>query len=588
MERAMVSQGATTTHFMGVQIDIERVKKLISDLAEVLRAQNSLLKTHGWSLPPSTLGTLSDVSQRLARIGEEVDDLAREHGQYYALIETSALINSSLDLTQVLNSVMDTVIRLIGAERGYIVLRNQETGEMEFRIARNMDHETISAESFEISRTIVSQVATTGQPIVTTNAQVDPRFMAQESIVAYNLRSILCVPLKVRDVVTGVVYADNKLREAIFGEHDLSLLVACANQAAIAIENARLFERLKANLAAISEMKNLQDNIFASIVSGVITTDTENRIALINRRAEDILGLQDQDPLGWPLDQALPPLDRRFDRLIEQVRGQDAQLTGIEFETEIEKRGPVSLSMNLSPLKDAEQHTQGVAIVVDDMTELKRREAQIAGVRRYIPSEVVDGLTSVEALKLGGTRQVISIIFGDIREFTPFSERQAPERLLDIINTYFTIAADAIHSQQGVIDKFMGDAVMALFNAPIRPQADHALRTVRAAAAMRSDIEAYHLTIPASERLMFGIGVHTGEAVVGNIGSPDRLNYSAVGDSVNLARRLQEMAGPGQIILSEDTYRLVSDRVEVNPLGPIQVEGRTQLTNIYELLRVRV
>ena len=133
----------------------------------------------------------------------------------------------------------------------------------------------------------------------------------------------------------------------------------------------------------------------------------------------------------------------------------------------------------------------------------------------------------------------------------------------------------------------MGDAVMSMYNTPLKPQEDHALRAVRSAAAMLSDIKAYHETVGPEDRLQFGVGVHTGEAIVGNVGSPERLDYTAMGDSVNLAKRLQEVAAPMQILISHDTYELVSDRVQVNELEPIQVKGRTQYTKVYELLKVR-
>ena len=150
-----------------------------------------------------------------------------------------------------------------------------------------------------------------------------------------------------------------------------------------------------------------------------------------------------------------------------------------------------------------------------------------------------------------------------------------------------TIASDSIHKHNGVIDKFMGDAVMALYNTPLRPQGDHALRAVRSAWAMLDDMRAYHSTVGDEDRLQFGVGVHTGEAVVGNVGSPERLDYTAMGDSVNLAKRLQEVAAPMQVLISDNTYQLVSDYVQVNELNPIQVKGRQQYTKVYEIVNVR-
>ncbi len=567
--------------------ELEYICRLSADLRDMLRQQREALKDGGFHLPPGTTTTLDTVVRRAELAASRAAALEHERDQYRALAHVAALINSSLDLTQVLNEVMDTIIELTGAERGYLMLRNEETGEMEFRIARNVDRETIDSAAFEVSRSILNRVAETGEAVVTTNAQEDARFQDAVSIVSYSLRSILCVPLIVKGEVTGVIYTDNKIHAGLFTEETRDLLVAFANQAAVAIENARLFARVTATLEAISAMKNLQDNIFASIASGVITTDDLEHVTLINRRAQQILDLEDREQLvGLGLRDILPMLGPRFDTMLAQILLAGQRLTGIEFETEVGRRGRVNLSMNLSPLRDAYEHTQGVAIVLDDLTDIKRREAQIAGVRRYLPTEVVDGIRSAEELKLGGTRQVISILFADIRGFSTFSEQLVPEKLVEILNIYMTIASDAIHMQQGVIDKFMGDAVMALYNTPLRPQQDHALRAVRTAAAMMADIRAYHQTAAASERLQFGIGVHTGEAVVGNIGSPERLDYTAMGDSVNLAKRLQEVAKPMQILLSDATYQAVKDYVVVSELEPIQVKGRTQYTKVYELVRV--
>ncbi len=568
--------------------ELDYVRRLTIDLRNVLKQQREALKEKGYRLPPGTTTTLNDIAKRVEVASNRMGVLEHERDQYRALADVAALINSSLEFNQVLNEVMDTIIELTGAERGYLMLRNESTGEMEFRIARNVDRETIEdSAGFQVSRSVVHRAAETGEAILTTNAQEDARFQHAESIVSYSLRSILCVPLRVKGIVTGVIYTDNKLHAGLFTDETRNLLMAFANQAAVAIENARLFERIRSTLDEISEMKKLQDDIFASIASGVITTDHQETITLVNRRAQQILDLVDDTVAGLQLYDVLPKLDTRFDRMVDQALHADQRVTGVEFDAEVPARGQVNLSMSFSPLKDAHESTQGVAIVLDDLTDIKRREAQLSGVRRYLPPEVVDGVRDASALKLGGTRQVISILFGDIRGFSTFSEHLAPEKLVEIINTYMTIASDAIHMHQGVIDKFMGDAVMALYNTPLRPQEDHALRAVRSAAAMIADIKAYHEQVPPNDRLQFGIGVHTGEAVVGNVGSPERLDYTAMGDSVNLAKRLQEVAGGMQILLSADTYDMVYDRVEVNELTPIQVKGREQYTKVFELLRVR-
>jgi class 3 adenylate cyclase len=130
----------------------------------------------------------------------------------------------------------------------------------------------------------------------------------------------------------------------------------------------------------------------------------------------------------------------------------------------------------------------------------------------------------------------------------------------------------------------MGDAVMALFNTPLNPQMDHVERAARTALMIQTSMDAYHANLPEERRLHFGIGIHMGEAVVGNVGSNLRKDYSAIGDAVNLAKRLQEMARPGQILVSQDVYQQIEAQAVVEALPPMQVKGRQALEQVYELL----
>ncbi|MGD0006319.1 MAG: GAF domain-containing protein, partial [Anaerolineaceae bacterium] len=189
-----------------------------------------------------------------------------------ALTQVGQVINSSLELNEVLQIVMDNIIRLTGAERGFLMLKN-EAGEMTIRIARNWTQESIDPSEISISRTVVNRVVNSGLPVLTTNAQEDPRFSGQRSIVAYNIRSIVCVALKVKGVLTGVIYVDHRIRAALFTQKDLDLLDAFTNQAAVAIENARLFASVKNTLEEVTALKNIMDNVFSSMASGVLTAD---------------------------------------------------------------------------------------------------------------------------------------------------------------------------------------------------------------------------------------------------------------------------------------------------------------------------
>lgn len=202
---------------------------------------------------------------------------------------------------------------------------------------------------------------------------------------------------------------------------------------------------------------------------------------------------------------------------------------------------------------------------------------------RYVAPSVVDRvLERPEALQLGGQRQPISIMFADIRGYTAFSERAQPEQVVELLNTYFQIATDVIMSREGTLDKFLGDGVMAFFNAP-HPQADHVRRALDAAVALRDAVTAWN-SRQGRAGLTFGIGVHTGEAVVGNIGAARAMNYTAIGDAVNVAKRLQENAAPGQILITDRVLTALGDTIRARSLGVMQVKGRQQPVTVYEVL----
>lgn len=499
-----------------------------------------------------------------------------ERDQLRALQGVGAATNSSLDIDVVLSQVMDAIIRLTAAERAMLLLFN-ERGQLELKVARNIDRQTLEEEdSLAISRSVVDHVARTGQPVVTLNAQEDERFSEQHSVVSYKLRSILCVPLAIKGTPTGVIYVDNRIASGIFGEVEKDVLASFANQAAVAIANARLFQE-------IDDMKQLMDSVLASIASGVITIDDRGHIAFYNRAAERILGVLGSGVLGQPYDRVLSILGLPLSELIEQVQSAGEALSR-EFELKAtSKRGQATVNLTLSPLLNLEGEAEGgVTLVIEEVTEKKRLES----LRRYLPPALVDQVRDLDTAQLP-QRRTITVLFADIRGFSRLGEQMDPELLIDLANGFFTEAVTAITENQGLIDKFTGDAVMALFNTPLNPQSDHAEKAVVAAVGIRQRLERHQADLPAAQRLHFGIGIHSGEAVVGNVGSEQRKDYSAVGDVVNLCKRLQELAEADQILLSREVYAAVREKVWVESLPPVQVKGRETREEVFRLVGYR-
>lgn len=563
--------------------EMQKIGALVGELESTLVAQRQLLQQRGMSLPPGTLTSLTNIQADIVALTSRLNEQLIELNRLHALAETSALINSSLGLDEVLNRVMDTVIALTGAERGYIMLRDEESGDLNVQVARNLDKETLEQSAFIVSRSVANKVAETGEPVVTTNAQSDPRFAHQESVVSYSLRSILCAPLQAKGRVTGVVYADNRIRTGLFGESELRMLVGFANQAAVAIENARLFERVKAALIEITENKELLENVFASIASGVITMDRAGRVIIFNHAAEKIFDIAAERVLNRPLHEAIPALPAETFRLARRVL-EETLRESLEIQPEIAPRGQTVLDLRLSPLKTVDQETHGVTILVNDLTEIRRREATLAEVRRYLPPAMVENIRAIDNIELGGEDREISVVFADVRGFTSFSERLEPEELMTIINRYLSVASDAIHLYEGIIDKYMGDAVVGIYNTQINPQPDdHTLRAIRAAMSMIYDVQALHEILPKELRLWYGIGIDTGTAVLGNVGSEERKEFTALGKPVDYAKKLQETAEHGEIIISEAAYQRVHDRIEAEKLERA-FRGETEKRVMYRVL----
>jgi len=568
--------------------DTVRLSRLVDSLAQQLRQQRDELRKRGMDVPPGTVKGLETVHVDLEDLGPKIIEQYNELERLRALADTTSLINSTLDLEAVLTSVIDTVLTLTGAERGYIMLRNEYTDQMEFRVARGLAQQDLDSESLVVSKTVVEHVLQTGESIVTTNAQMDDRFSGHKSIIGYNLRSILCVPLIIKSKIEGVVYADNSIKDGLFGKKELQLLNAVAGQSILAIENARLFEQARFTLEQITEIKTLLDNILASIASGVITTDAENVITTYNTSAENIFGIPSTSVYGKSFEQAVPMIYDAIQIELPKVRGRGDSVT-VEAEAEARK-GLRHLNLKLSPLKDGTDNTQGVALVVDDLTDLKQRDAMLQAIRRYLPPAMVDNIASIENIGLGGERRLVTVLFVEVRPFNSFGANLQATEIMDLLNTYLTLATETIHRKNGLIDKYMGSEIMALFNTQLNPSDHHAWDAVAAALEMMQDFhDLYHQLGETPQVPYYRVGIHTGIATLGNVGGANRREFTAIGDTVNLGKRLQENAHSGQLIISEDTYQACLNQlqhtpnIQVVPGGALRVKGREKLTNVFEV-----
>ena len=567
-------------------LELGRLSQSLQRVLQLVQGQT------GVPAQQAAVGTATPFERERQALNSSINILKRERNELETLYDIARVLNSTLEFDQVLRLVMEQVIQFVNAERGFLALINPMTNELDFTIALDKKGQTIDRSAYRNSRGTVIRVVKTREPILTDDAQIDDAFKEQESIMAYGIRSIMCAPLVVRDHCIGAVYVDSRINANLFGPKHRELLLAFCHQAAIAIDNARLFADLTRTIRQVNEDKQYMDNIFASIANGVITTDSSGIVTTFNGAAAKTLRMDPKSAIGMhhrDVFAARPQVG--ISELLQNARVQHEHGTMVtnSVDCDIPGAGEVNLNLYVSALLDTQNNHIGMALVIDDRTELKRSEAQAKQVRRiferYVHPNVVQQLIKDPmALNLGGETKEISVVFADIRGYTRLSESMAPEEMMNLLNSYLGIMVEEIWHQEGTLTAFIGDALMAIFNAPLL-QEDHALRAVRAAWNMRRAVQKYQQDHPQEIPLAFGFGVNTGLGVVGNLGSTGRLqNYTAIGDVVNVAARLQSNASDNNILLNHATFLQVRQYVMASHLAALQVKNKSAPLEVWSLL----
>jgi PAS domain S-box-containing protein len=499
-------------------------------------------------------------------------------------------LTRTLDLDTTLTSVLQRLLILSGGERAAILLTEPD-GRLVPKVANNLQGDT---GTWTPSRSVTSRALSELRAILVSDTTSDDQITSSDSILTMALRSVLCVPMVVKNEAIGALYVDSSSRSVVFTQSDLDLLSAFAGQAAAAIENARLHEHVVSHAREIELAAQRQSALFRSLSSALIAVDDDGCVTDWNPAAQEILQIQPAHAVGKPLEKALPgPVAGWMRSLISQLEhGTMTIFAGDEWEGPLGERPRVILAGRVARIRDAEQRSQGIVFVLTDRTDQvlleeahQAEQAERQRVRglfsRYLAPSVVERvLNSPDAVQLGGARHDVSILFADVRGFTGFSEGNEPEKVVGVLNRYLELATEEIFAQYGTLDKFIGDGVMAIFGAPISLP-NHELAALKAALAMRKRLD--ELRRETGVQVGFGVGINSGQTIVGNIGTPTLMSYTAIGDVVNVAARLESEARSGEILISGETYARVSGAVIAEELGPMYVKGRVGPVTIYKV-----
>lgn len=502
-------------------------------------------------------------------------------------------LTRSPNLDNTLASVLDRVLMLSGGERAAIMLVEPD-GSLTTRVARSKLGET---SGFVPSHSVAERALSEQRPILLANTMDNDMYSTSDSIVAMSLRSILCVPMIVHDRSIGALYIDSTSGTVSFSQTDLDLLVSFGGHAAAALQNARLHDELVARMRDVDRERRNKDVLIRSLSSALVAIDSQGAVTEWNPRATEILGIDQSDALGAAFFELVPASIASWLRGLaaQSEAGSQTVLFSNEWRGELGSRDPVVLAGRVGRIRDPDEQISGYVFVLNDRTdvvlveEARRREHEERErmrdlFSRYFAPTVVERLLHTPgAVELGGTRHEIAVLFADVRGFTSFSEQNTPEEIVRVLNRYLELATTEIFEQLGTIDKFLGDGVMAMFGAPV-DLPDRELAAVRAAVAMSSRIS--ELRQETGVQVGFGIGIHAGEAIVGNIGTSKLMSYTAIGDVVNVSARLESEARTGEILISGETYEKIAAHVDVEELGSIYLKGRLHPIRVFKVLRL--
>ena len=516
----------------------------------------------------TTQGTLALQSARF------LESMKKVRQQEMEFIDVVSEVTADIKLGSLLQRVMGEATRLLNADRSTLFLNDEKTGELWSQVGQGLESMQIRLPN---TAGIAGAVFTTSKTINIPYAYADLRFNpAFDKRTGYFTRSILCVPIINKNGKTiGVTQVLNK-RGGPFTAEDESRLRAFTAQISIALENAKLF-------ADVQQMKNYNEAMLESMSNGVITMDGDGKIVTCNAaglrifraNSADVIARSAVDffsgPNAWLLERI-----RQVETSQETEQLMDAEL--------IVGEDKISANVSMQPLLSVEKKSIGSMIMIEDISSEKRLRATMS---RYMDPGIASQMITEGADMLGGKNVLATVLFSDIRSFTTITEQLGAQGTVAMLNEYFTLMVDCIQREEGMLDKFIGDAIMAAFGIPVGHE-DDADRAVRTSIAMIRALQAWNAQRAGEGKppVDIGIGLNTDNVVSGNIGSKKRMDYTIIGDGVNLAARLESACKQygARILISEFTYRALRGTYRIRELDIVVVQGKTKPVSIYEVL----
>ena len=531
------------------------------------------------------IATQAAVSIQNAQNSEFFEKKRAQEMEFVSIVSD---VTAEIDLSALLKRVMEEATRMLNADRATLFLNDEKTNELFSRVAMG---EGVGEIRLPNTAGIAGSVFTSGETMNIPYAYADLRFNPSfDKQTGYFTRSILCVPVTNKNgKVIGCTQVLNK-KGGKFTEEDESRLKAFTQQVAIALENAKLFDD-------VSKSRQYNESMLSSMSNGVITIDGDGKIVTCNRSGLKILKTFEKNILDTNSVDFFRDNNSWVEEKIKNVKEtkeadiiMDAELEIKDSETE--KNEMISVNLTILPLinEDSEGRTDkkddflGILLMIEDISSEKRMKSTMS---RYMDPGIADQLLEDGADIMGGLDTTATLLFSDLRSFTNITESLGAQGTVKLLNEYFEIMVECISEQGGMLDKFIGDAIMAAFGLPISHEDDED-RGVKAGINMISRLWKWNELREKDGKppLDMGLGLNTDKIVAGNIGSQKRMDYTMIGDGVNLAARLESACKQynARILISDFTFKKLKGTYRIRNIDDVVVKGKTEPIGVYEVL----